>query len=1363
MSNVSEVMKEMIRQQLLTLHTCLICKVLRVYANDTAKVHPLTMVQTKAGEVRQHQALDGVPIADQAKSSIKVGSICVVVFAERDVARAISGEYAIPSPARHHSLSDGLIIGTIGETVGSDIPGSQWCAPLSAETDTAKTAIADSETDAGKEVRVHVKLNPAADNLIYTTPTGLYAPGYTKSEVDAKLKEKSHVTMTVHQITGTKLATITVNGTAYDVYAPQVPSQEQIDAWTAAAEQAHTHTNKDVLDDITAAYTEEEREKLSGIEDGANKYVHPTHTAHTVGLYKIANDAQGHVTAATEVSKSDITGLGIPGSDTNTTYRLSKSGSTITLTGSDGNSTSVTDADTVYTHPSYTARPSGLYKITVDSSGHVSDVKAVSKSDITALDIPGSDTNTTYSAGTGLSLSGTTFNHKNSVTAKATAALVKVKYDAQGHVTGSEAVAKADITALGIPGNSYITLRGGDFTFLRSDGTVSGTGAINCLYEYPADSYDAEEKTVPYGTAAAAVTNINPHVNFLEDSYMSDGYTAYPVFYQASDGDTSSGKRSLVASKKVRMRPTLAGFEVDGVISAQRFEGASATQSSAGLMSTDDKKKLDGIATGANAYTHPSYTARASGLYKITVDSTGHISGTASVTASDLPSHTHSYLPLSGGTLTSSTFGALEIARSGSTNGASIEFTNSSGTLGYIGMNTTADSGLKRWTADTKTSYTVLDSGNFDDYALPVNGNAASATKLQTARAINGGYFDGTSNITIPIRSCYAYDESSTYASAPWHKVASCSITSTYTDAILIMHVDKGCTGGGHSGILRARVRTGSTKGVRETSALTWEYANASIIPENFVLVYTNDATSGKCTAELWVKITNRYDGWQFTILSQSYRTATSNAVWTFYNSKSGEGEESYTDGTGVNVSSLLSLSNSTKGNADTATALTTSAGSAARPVYFSDGKPVAGTYTLGAACAKGVSDSSSASAISTGTNLPTERDIYYGLPTINGSHTYTSSTNIYAPTSVGTSGYVPVSKGSGAPSWQNGRGISVGKDTDGETYTYNGTAYSGSSTAEIFNDYSANFSAGDYSHVEGSENLGLANCCHVEGWKNVATAVQSHAGGTSSTASGEGAFVHGKDCTASTAWSAAMGDQSTAATGNCAFAFGWGVTNLTGNSLAVGQWNAQSKSGLFVVGKGASSGSKANAFRVASNGTTYATGAYNSTGADYAEMFEWLDGNPDGEDRRGRFVTLDGEKIKLAESPEDDIIGVISAAASIIGDAHEDVWNGMYLTDIFGGAVYDEPVIGEDGNWHRYQTLNPDYDSTQEYIPRTERKEWDAVGLMGKLVVVDDGTCQVNSYCVPAEGGIATASSDRVGYRVLSRLDDTHIKILMR
>ena len=60
--------------------------------------------------------------------------------------------------------------------------------------------------------------------------------------------------------------------------------------------------------------------KLKGIDEGANKYTHPTHTARASGLYKITVDSLGHVTAVSAAQKSDITSLGIPGSDT--TYDL---------------------------------------------------------------------------------------------------------------------------------------------------------------------------------------------------------------------------------------------------------------------------------------------------------------------------------------------------------------------------------------------------------------------------------------------------------------------------------------------------------------------------------------------------------------------------------------------------------------------------------------------------------------------------------------------------------------------------------------------------------------------------------------------------------------------------------------------------------------------------------------------------------------------------------------------------------------------------------------------------------------------------------------------------------------------------------
>lgn len=51
-----------------------------------------------------------------------------------------------------------------------------------------------------------------------------------------------------------------------------------------------------------------------------------------------------------------------------------------------------------YVHPTYTSNSNGLYKVTVDTTGHVSDTVAVTKADITALGIPAQDT--TYSNAT---------------------------------------------------------------------------------------------------------------------------------------------------------------------------------------------------------------------------------------------------------------------------------------------------------------------------------------------------------------------------------------------------------------------------------------------------------------------------------------------------------------------------------------------------------------------------------------------------------------------------------------------------------------------------------------------------------------------------------------------------------------------------------------------------------------------------------------------------------------------------------------------------------------------------------------------------------------------------------------------------
>lgn len=61
-----------------------------------------------------------------------------------------------------------------------------------------------------------------------------------------------------------------------------------------------------------------------------------------------------------------------------------------------------------------------------------------------------------------------------------------------------------------------------------------------------------------------------------------------------------------------------------------------ATTENNGLMSSADKAKLDGIEAGANNYTHPVYEAKQAGLYRISVDNTGHVATADKMTSEEL-------------------------------------------------------------------------------------------------------------------------------------------------------------------------------------------------------------------------------------------------------------------------------------------------------------------------------------------------------------------------------------------------------------------------------------------------------------------------------------------------------------------------------------------------------------------------------------------------------------------------------------------------------------------------------------------------------------------------------------------------------
>ena len=241
---------------------------------------------------------------------------------------------------------------------------------------------------------------------------------------------------------------------------------------------------------------------------------------------------------------------------------------------------------------------------------------------------------------------------------------------------------------------------------------------------------------------------------------------------------------------------------------------------------------------------------------------------------------------------------------------------------------------------------------------------------------------------------------------------------------------------------------------------------------------------------------------------------------------------------------------------------------------------------------------------------------------------------------------------------------------------------------------------------------------------------------------------------------------------------FGQGCISSSNWSMTAGKYNANdtNKEYAHVVGNGTSNTSRSNAYTLDWQGNgTFAGTVSSSTGADYAEYFEWKDGNPNNEDRVGYIVTLDGDKIVKANTG-DDILGICSGTAMVLGDSAEWNWNKRYLTDDFGRIIYEdrmehhEAIYNPDGElikeaWDEEvhaPKQNPDYDASQPYAKRADRPEWQIVGMMGKIYVRDDGSCVVNGYA-DVKDGIATKANGKTNMRVMERVTDNIVRVLMK
>lgn len=248
-------------------------------------------------------------------------------------------------------------------------------------------------------------------------------------------------------------------------------------------------------------------------------------------------------------------------------------------------------------------------------------------------------------------------------------------------------------------------------------------------------------------------------------------------------------------------------------------------------------------------------------------------------------------------------------------------------------------------------------------------------------------------------------------------------------------------------------------------------------------------------------------------------------------------------------------------------------------------------------------------------------------------------------------------------------------------------------------------------------------------------------------------------------------------------FMIGRGLSTVSQGNLMLGQYNITNpviesdtdfKQSVysFLIGNGTSDDARSNALTVDTTGNLAIAGTMSSAGADYAEFFEWKDGNPEAQDRVGYIVSLDGDKLTFANEG-DYILGVVSGTATVLGDNPEWNWAKRWVTDDFGRIQYEDVVVHHEAEERNGETIpawdetikapvvNPDYDPDQSYTKRADRPEWSAVGMMGKLYVRDDGTCQVNGYAKPING-VATASTSGT-MRVIERVSDNVIRVVIK
>lgn len=366
----------------------------------------------------------------------------------------------------------------------------------------------------------------------------------------------------------------------------------------------------------------------------------------------------------------------------------------------------------------------------------------------------------TYTAGTGLTLNGTAFDHSNSVTAQTTSKLVPIKFDAQGHITevGSEVTSlpASDVSAWAKAANkpsytySEVGAASSSHTHTTSLATSTGTSTVSL-------AANSKYQLTAGGTSVIFTTPENPDYSntyaAINHSHTVSDITDFPSSMPASD---------VYSWAKASTKPTYTYSEVGAASSGHTHTTTLASDTGTSTITLESAGKYKLTAGDTNViFTMPTIPTVSYPVTSVNTK-TGAVVLSASDVGASASDHTHtltiasdsgtSALDMVANTTYKMTAGGSTFIFKTPAGGSSTDSYHTSGSWSGLTYTATAvgNAGTLAFTIPTGTTSTTVSAGDHTH-------TFASLTSKPTT--LSGyGITDGTAaNHTHPYDNNYKF------------------------------------------------------------------------------------------------------------------------------------------------------------------------------------------------------------------------------------------------------------------------------------------------------------------------------------------------------------------------------------------------------------------------------------------------------------------------------------------------------------------------------------------------------------------------------------------------------------------------------